>query len=528
MQTIGRFEVTAEVGRGGEGIVYAAYDPTIGRKVAIKALLVGSEKASAALRARLRQEAKFSGKLSHPSIVTIHEYLEQDDGAFIVMEFVEGVTLADRMAEPCTEATIISLLRQIADALDYAHAEGVVHRDIKPANMLVTSKGQLKVTDFGIAKLLNDTIAGGQTQTGFVRGTAHYLAPEQIEQKGISGQSDQFSLAVIAYQWLSGRKPFDGDSWTTLLYQILQIDPPPVNRPGEPPDEDINGVLLKALSKSPTDRFASCREFIDTLEEVLGVRGDAIVSATSVPRVPTGARRRTGTKEVTVVLPQPPSPAPSNSMRSIWIGVALAALLALGAVAWRLSTQSAPVVTANIPPVVSTAPPPAAQPAANTPSIPTPSATTEPVAKTPAKSERAPEPKPVRSAQKNEPPPKQQPVPVAAATPPQEAAPPPVAETPAPTGRYLGPPSGRFLWSGVLAAGQTLSINVAGINNRPSIGTIDGRGIPYNLAVTLSVLPPEVRIVQKPSASNGYQLILRNTSASEVRSINVQWREEKE
>jgi len=517
MEQIGRFQLTGEVGRGGEGVVYSAFDPTIGRKVAIKALLVGSEKASAALRARLRQEAMFSGKLSHPSIVTIHEFIEQDNGAYLVMEFVEGITLADRMAEPATEATIISLLRQIADALDYAHSEGLVHRDVKPANMLVTARGQLKVTDFGIAKLLNDTIAGGQTQTGFVRGTAHYLSPEQIEQRGISGHSDQFSLGVIAYQWLSGRKPFDGESWTSLLYQILHVDPPGVSRPGEEVDPGVTAVLLKALSKNPANRYASCREFINELEASLGVDPDTAVMPAYIPRTPTGTRRRTATNEV--ALPPPPA---VNNLRSIWIGVALAALIAVAAVAWKISTNSpAPVPVKE--PQAKWDPPPAKVPPVQ------PQPKPEPVAENPAKVDK-PDPK-KNTPVKERPPVKaeapKQPVNIPPVTPTVET-PQPVVETPAPTGRYLGPPAGRFTWIGSLGAGQSLTISVAGASNRPSSGTIEGRGIPYNLAVSVSAQPPEIRVVQRPAASNGYQLVLRNTASSEVKSITVQWREEKE
>lgn len=527
---IGRFQVTGEVGRGGEGIVYSAFDPTIGRKVAIKALLIGgSDKASAPLRARLQQEAKSAGKLSHPCIVTVHEFLEQDDGAYLVMEFAEGTTLADRMCEPSPDSMIIHLLRQAADALDYAHAEGVVHRDIKPANMIVSSRGHLKVGDFGIAKVLNDT-AGAQTKTGFVRGTAHYMPPEQIEQQGVSGLSDQFSLGVIAYEWLSGHKPFEGDSWTSLLYQILHVEPAAVDRPGKPKNDELTAVLRKALAKSPAHRYPTCREFMDALEQVLVFDDGSVTSLyTANPglRLPTVTRRRTATNEV----PAPAvEPAPRR-MPAIWIGVAVCALLAMAAVLWRsLRTEAPPAsdVSAVRPstlqkeaeakpanpgtglPGASTAPPTEKNPRAEG---------KRPTAVPPKPS--AIQPQPTKSAAvpaQNPAPVQQQPM----TTPPPE----PVAL--APPGKYLGPPIGRFSWTGSLAAGQTLTVTVGSAGNRPSSGSIEGRGIPYGLAVTISVQPPEVRVVQRPSAANGYQLVLRNSSSGDLQAITVQWREDKE
>src|SRR5262249_6324326 len=158
---------------------------------------------SARLSDDLRQEAQKSGRLLHPAIITIHELVEEGRATYLVMEFVDGKTLAELMLQPERpgDAEFVGYLAQAADALDYAHSQGVVPRDIKPSNLMITQRGQLKLADFGIAKLLNQTSA--HTRAGLVRGTVHYMSPEQIGHAAMSGRSDQFSLAVLAYEWFT-------------------------------------------------------------------------------------------------------------------------------------------------------------------------------------------------------------------------------------------------------------------------------------------------------------------------------------
>lgn len=278
MPQIGRFQVLQELGRGGEGVVYSAMDSVIGRKVALKALLAGEGTEYQLRHAHLKHEAQKAGRLSHPNIVTVHELIEEEQTAYLVMEFVEGKTLAVEMASgaPMSEATILGYLRQAADALDYAHAEGVIHRDIKPANLMITNRGQLKIADFGIAKTLGET-AMSQTAPGFVRGTPQYMAPEQIEQTGVSGLSDQFSLAVVAYEWLTGKKAFTGDTWAGIFFQILHAEPPAPERDGRPLGAAVGEVLRRGMAKKAVDRYPTCGQFVGALDRALsGTPAEAV------------------------------------------------------------------------------------------------------------------------------------------------------------------------------------------------------------------------------------------------------------
>jgi eukaryotic-like serine/threonine-protein kinase len=199
LKTIGRYKILGEMGRGGCGVVYRALDPSIGRIIAIKTILANMESSpGVSMRERFRREARSAGSLSHPNIVTIHDFNDSTDPMFIAMEFIEGQTLAKCMSgRPLPLETLLGVLHSAADALDYAHTHQIIHRDVKPANLLIDQSGHLKITDFGIAKLLDSD--EDLTSTGMVVGTAQYLSPEQISAASVTGRSDQFSLAVIAY-----------------------------------------------------------------------------------------------------------------------------------------------------------------------------------------------------------------------------------------------------------------------------------------------------------------------------------------
>jgi len=272
--SLGRYKILGELGRGGCGIVYRALDPSIGRMVAIKTILSKTESSSGKeSRERFRREARAAGNLSHPNIVTVHDFSDSGDPMFIAMEFIEGRTLADYMScGPLAAGFILGLLRSAADALDYAHAHHIVHRDIKPANFLIDQSGRLKITDFGIAKLLDTD--DGLTSTGVVVGTAQYISPEQISETHVTGRSDQFSLAVIAYEMLAGVKPFQGNSWASVIHAIIMAEPPPIAKYKSAPGDCVNAALRKALSKDPACRYATCTEFCNALEE--GIAGKAL------------------------------------------------------------------------------------------------------------------------------------------------------------------------------------------------------------------------------------------------------------
>jgi serine/threonine-protein kinase len=268
MDRIGRYQISKELGRGAMGVVYLASDPTIGRNVAIKTIRLGEvpdPEERAKLRERLFREARSAGILSHPGIVTIYDMEEHDDVAFIAMEFVDGPTLDQLLSkrEAIDSARLMSILRQTAAALDYAHAKGIVHRDIKPANIMLASDGAVKITDFGIAKV---TTSQQYTQTGTILGTPNYMSPEQVQGLAVTGRADQFSLGVIAFEMLTGDRPFTGEHLTTVVYKIVAEEPPPAQRLNPTLGPQIDGVLRRGLTKKPEGRYASCIEFVNSLD----------------------------------------------------------------------------------------------------------------------------------------------------------------------------------------------------------------------------------------------------------------------
>lgn len=265
MQQIGRYRILGELGRGAMGVVYRAEDPAIGRTVAIKTIRLSEltdPRERVRLRERLFREARSAGILSHPGIVTIYDIQEDGDMAYIFMEFVDGPTL-DKLLneEPPDGAHTLNYLQQTAVALDYAHGRGIVHRDIKPANIMIDSSGHIKITDFGVAKVASQQA----TQSGLLLGTPSYMAPEQIEDKPVDGRADQFALGVVAYEMLTGEKPFVGDSLPALLLKIVREEPTPPLRLNPTLPNEITGILGRALAKTAEQRWQTCTQFVDML-----------------------------------------------------------------------------------------------------------------------------------------------------------------------------------------------------------------------------------------------------------------------
>ncbi len=276
MERIGRYVLTGELGRGAMGVVYEAMDPLIGRSVAVKIIhlqLRPGSKEAEFMRDRLFREARAAGRLFHPGIVVILDVGQEGDTAFIAMERVDGSTLERMLASgPRLKiADSLDILRQAAAALDYAHENGVVHRDIKPANIMLHKGTAVKVADFGIAKSMS-TEHG--TMAGMILGTPSYMSPEQIEAQPVTGRSDQFSLAVVAYELLSGNRPFKGDSLATLAHLIVYGDRPSIRSidPTLPPG--LDEVLHRALAKRPELRYESCTQFVAALDQKLSQVGN--------------------------------------------------------------------------------------------------------------------------------------------------------------------------------------------------------------------------------------------------------------
>jgi serine/threonine protein kinase/outer membrane protein OmpA-like peptidoglycan-associated protein len=273
MESIGPFQIAEEIGRGAMGVVFRGFDPAIGRPVAIKVIRsmhLASAAENAETRLRFAREAVAAGKLSHPNIVTIYHMGDFEGSQYMAMELVNGSSL-DHLLEPGVPMeieTTLAILSQVADALDYAHTEGVVHRDIKPANILVRPNGKVKITDFGIARISSQTV----TKTGMTMGTPAYMAPEQIMAARVDGKADQFSLAVMAFQMLIGQRPFDADTDHGIMFKIVSEEPPPIHtlNPQIPPS--VTPTLGRALAKDSSRRYATCTEFVQALKASIRAR----------------------------------------------------------------------------------------------------------------------------------------------------------------------------------------------------------------------------------------------------------------
>jgi serine/threonine-protein kinase len=369
MDRIGRYKIVRELGRGAMGVVYLATDPTIGRPVAIKTIRLGevtNSEERARLRERLFREARSAGVLSHPGIVTIYDMEAQDDLAYIAMEYVNGPTLDQLISgQPLPSDRLFSILGQTAVALDYAHQKGIVHRDIKPANIMVTEDGLSKITDFGIAKISTNEQF---TMTGAIVGTPHYMAPEQVQGLAVDGRADQFSLAVITFEMLTGEKPFTGEQLTTVVYKIVAEEPVPAHRLNSTLNQQITNVLRRALAKKPDARYPNCQKFVDALEAACAAakgwrplpRGGGLNLPTAVEvRRPANVSLSRSTEET----------KPSGRRRMGVLPVLLAILVAAGLVV-LIAWQAAPWLTgspeASPKAPVTEAQPPAPQPASST------------------------------------------------------------------------------------------------------------------------------------------------------------------
>jgi serine/threonine protein kinase len=270
-QRLGKYPITAVIGEGAMGVVYKAFDPVIERPVAIKTIhkrLAGSDDAAASYAARFRNEAQAVGRLSHPGIVAIYEYGEDADTAFIAMEYVEGRTLSQLLASTPlpNEPTIVRVMDQLLDALDCAHRAGVWHRDIKPANIIVTASGQLKVTDFGIARIESNAL----TLVTSIIGTPGYIAPEQYLGLPLDHRIDVFAAGVLMYRMLTGNSPFAGAP-EAVMYKTVHEEPTPPSRvDGSKRSVPFDAVIATALAKKPEARYASAAAFRQALRAAAG------------------------------------------------------------------------------------------------------------------------------------------------------------------------------------------------------------------------------------------------------------------
>jgi Flp pilus assembly protein TadD len=373
-QQVGRYQIGRKLGKGAMGVVYLAEDTLLNRQAAIKTVDFGQDDAGQRefLRNRLLRDARAAAGLSHPNIVAVYDVFEQGDSAYLVLEYVDGETLADALNRtPVPDAAFtIGILRAIALALDYTHSRGVVHRDIKPANVMIDRAGTPKIMDFGIARIAD---ARTTTPTGMVMGTIEYMSPEQVKGETVDGRSDQFALAAVAYRMLAGGTMFGQHSLATLAYKTVNETAPPVSTRNSSLPPAVDAAISKALAKNPVDRYTSCSEFVNAL--AAAVSGPVLASeapTVAMPLLPAQLSAAT----------QPAAPMAPRRNRTAWVaGVAAAAILAAGAVIFRPweKPPAAPAPVAKTERI-----PPSPAPAIDAAIAPAPSATAAKVEKPPS------------------------------------------------------------------------------------------------------------------------------------------------
>jgi serine/threonine protein kinase len=321
-ERIGKYVVKRLLGKGGMGRVYHAYDPFIGRDVALKVMLPDLAE-DPVLKERFVREAQSAGRLRHPNIVTIYDLGEDDGVPYIAMEYLEGRDLDEliRTRAPLTVDEKLDIIRQACEALGYAHAQGVVHRDIKPSNIRVLDNHVVKIMDFGIAKMG----ATHFTQTGIIMGTPHYMAPEQVrgEREKIDGRTDIFALGVVLYEFLVYRRPFEGEHYTTVFYKIVHEPPAPITADVDIPYlEDIWAVIEKALAKDIEARYPSAYDMGRDLQAIIRKFRDEKTTLVTQsrpaeePRTVLVTTPPRPTERPTVQAPPPPKPEPATVLAS--------------------------------------------------------------------------------------------------------------------------------------------------------------------------------------------------------------------
>ncbi len=402
----GRYELSEELGRGAMGVVHKAFDPVIGRNVAVKTMRlteVGSGMTHAELTARFQTEARAAGLLTHPNIVVVYDAGEEDGLYYITMEYVEGKSLQAMLDAKQTFPLprTLRLIEQVCSALDYAHRSNVVHRDIKPANLMLAPDDTVKVTDFGTAKIMRF----GSAQTTHIIGTPSYMSPEQVKGKAVDGRSDIFAVGVILYELVTGEKPFPGQNVTTVIYKIVNEEPTPPRELNASIHPGLSAVITRALAKEPAARFQSCREMLEALRNYRsGLSASAETTMVSAAAPVAGA----SSPARTTVHTAPPFGAGISSVmleeprkrNLFWLVLLLLAIIA-GA-SYRVWPSMLDIWHRNqaarasaAPSAAQTPPAPASVEAAGKPPVPAPALNTRP-AEPPrsAKNEKpAPEPK---------------------------------------------------------------------------------------------------------------------------------------
>jgi len=341
----GRYEIVAELGRGAMGVVYQARDPQINRLVALKTVSLYNQEPEQEeeFRKRFICEAQAVGRLQHPGIVAVFDVGEEEEShePFIVLEYVAGQSLNRILSreKKLSLPRALNLAEEIAEALDYAHAQGVVHRDIKPANILITQDGRAKIADFGIAKLN----LAHFTIPGRLLGTPAYMAPEQLVGEAVDGRSDLFSLGVILYVMVTGHSPFHGNSATTVCFKVVNREPVPASAFDLDIPRAMDAVISRAVAKDPNERYQRGADFARDLRQ-LRLQHTGSTTGYLMPRSPVDAKslrprpftaRREAEKGSEYAGRLVRTLLHTLSVRDLILGTALLVVIVLGSNAWR-------------------------------------------------------------------------------------------------------------------------------------------------------------------------------------------------
>jgi eukaryotic-like serine/threonine-protein kinase len=359
MKKIGRYEIIEELGRGAMGVVYKASDPTIGRLVAIKLLLLARPGKSGlpGVKDIFLREARAAGRLSHPGIVTVHDALEDQEtqSCYIVMEFVPGRTLEKALLSgpQFTVEKSLDIARQIAEALEYAHRNKVIHRDLKPANILLTEDERAKITDFGIAKVVATEDA---QRTLAIMGTPAYMSPEQVTGGEMDASSDIFSLGILLYLMLTGEKPFSGDT-AAVMFKIAYQDPAPPSQVRSELSRAHDFLLLRSLAKDKKKRYATAREFLDDLDDLQHARPPRSEARVPMSELHAGDLTVRASRPLVPVLKSSANVVPKKT-RPVGSGVAAGLVVLLAAGFWAVHNRNAPPSALRTPAAPASAFPP--------------------------------------------------------------------------------------------------------------------------------------------------------------------------